>query len=99
MSTGISLGSTVSGTIATYFTIGTNDKLVNNLGPQVSYPVPEGILNYNGRNDIGLTLWAQDKEGARLGGIDLVPAAVIRSGYHKPGSAPQPTWTQRDGAY
>ncbi|KAJ6109649.1 Glycoside hydrolase family 35 [Penicillium sp. IBT 16267x] len=74
-------------------------KYINNLGPQTSYPVPEGILNYRGTNYVAITLWAQDAEGAQLGGISLVPRAVIRSGYSKPGLAPQPAWTRRPGAY
>ncbi|KAJ5938139.1 hypothetical protein N7454_004481 [Penicillium verhagenii] len=64
-----------------------------------SYPVPEGILNYSGTNYIALTLWAQDEEGAKLGGISLAPTAIIKSGYSKPGLAPQPSWTRRAGAY
>ncbi|KAJ5903857.1 hypothetical protein N7504_006240 [Penicillium tannophilum] len=74
-------------------------KYINNLGPQTSYPVPEGILNYSGTNYVAITLWAQDAEGAQLGGLSLVPTAVIRSGYSKPGLAPQPSWTRRPGAY
>ncbi|KAJ5291809.1 hypothetical protein N7478_001060 [Penicillium angulare] len=74
-------------------------KYINNLGPQLSYPVPEGILNYSGTNYIALSLWAQDEEGARLGGIDLVPTAIIRSGYRTPNAAPQPAWTRRPGVY
>lgn len=76
-----------------------NNQKVNNLGPQVSYPVPEGILNHNGLNYIALTLWALDFSGAKLGNIALVPSSVIRSGYTKPQLAPQPVWTARPGAY
>ncbi|OKL55621.1 putative beta-galactosidase E [Talaromyces atroroseus] len=74
-------------------------KYINNLGPQTTYPVPEGILNYNGDNFIAVTLWAMDTDGAKLAGLDLVPTAVIKSGYSRPALAPQPTWTLRDGAY
>ncbi|GLI78126.1 hypothetical protein PoHVEF18_006428 [Penicillium ochrochloron] len=73
-------------------------KYINNLGPQNSFPIPEGILNHNGINYIALTLWAQDPQGARLGGLDLVPSMLIRSDYVKPRPAPQPAWETRSGA-
>ncbi|KAL9088456.1 MAG: hypothetical protein Q9165_006180 [Trypethelium subeluteriae] len=74
-------------------------KYVNNLGPQTVFPVPEGILNHNGMNDVALTLWALDAGGAKLGGLELVPQRVIKSGYSKPGLSPMPGWTLREGAY
>ncbi|PCG90900.1 Glycoside hydrolase, family 35 [Penicillium occitanis (nom. inval.)] len=74
-------------------------KYINNLGPQTYFPVPEGILNYNGDNFIAVTLWAMDTAGANLGGLHLVPTAIIQSGYSKPALAPQPKWAPRDGAY
>jgi beta-galactosidase len=72
---------------------------VNNLGPQTTYPVPEGILNNDGRNYLALTLWALDEEGAKIDGLDLVPSTPIFSGYQRPESAPQPAWERRPGAY
>ena len=74
-------------------------KYVNNLGPQLVFPVPEGILNHNGRNDIALTLWALDAGGALVGGLELVPQRVIKSGYSKPELSPMPAWSLREGAY
>ncbi|KAJ5166752.1 uncharacterized protein N7482_005533 [Penicillium canariense] len=74
-------------------------KYINNLGPQKSYPIPEGVINHNGVNYIALTLWAQDAEGARIGGLDLVASTAIRSGYSKPRPAPQPSWVARSDAY
>jgi beta-galactosidase len=80
-------------------TLYTDAKTVNNLGPQKSFPVPEGILNHNGINHIALTLWAQDPQGARLSGLDLVPSMLFRSDYVKPRPAPQPAWEPRSGVY
>lgn len=73
--------------------------LVNNLGPQTAFPIPEGILNHEGDNHIALTVWAQDKEGATLGKLELVPTSVIRSSYNRPQAAPQPLWTKRAQSY
>ena len=46
--------------------------VVDHLGPQTKFPVPEGILNYQGQNFIAITLWAQQEEGAKLEGLELV---------------------------
>ncbi|KUJ19279.1 putative beta-galactosidase E [Mollisia scopiformis] len=74
-------------------------KYVNNLGPQTTFPVPEGILNYNGKNDFSLALWSLDAAGAKLGGFALVPKAFIKSGYSKPALVDSPAWVKRENAY
>ncbi|KAI1417373.1 glycoside hydrolase family 35 protein [Hypoxylon sp. FL1857] len=74
-------------------------KFVANLGPQTSFPVPEGILNHNGANTVALTLWALDGGGAKLDGFSLEPEMPLWSGYRKPWLAPQPAWREREGAY
>ncbi|KAI3336761.1 glycoside hydrolase family 35 protein [Xylariaceae sp. AK1471] len=74
-------------------------KYINNLGPQTSYPVPEGVLNYAGKNYLGLTLWAQDATGAKLDGLSLVADAVIQSGMKKPALTWSDKWVERKGAY
>lgn len=72
---------------------------VNNLGPQTSFPVPQGILNYEGTNYVAVTLWSQEEGGAKLGGLRLVADAIIQSGMKNPGLSPMPVWTERHGAY
>ncbi|KAI8950852.1 glycoside hydrolase family 35 protein [Xylaria longipes] len=72
---------------------------INNLGPQTSFPVPEGVLNYSGKNYLGLTLWAQDVTGAKLDGLSLVANAVIQSGMRKPTLTWSDKWVKREGAY
>ncbi|KAL2871798.1 glycoside hydrolase family 35 protein [Aspergillus lucknowensis] len=37
------------------------------IGNQVVYPVPPGILDYNGENTVGVAVWAQTEAGASLG--------------------------------
>ncbi|KAI1211906.1 glycoside hydrolase family 35 protein [Annulohypoxylon truncatum] len=74
-------------------------KYVANLGPQTTFPVPEGILNHNGANTVALTLWSLDVGGAKLGGFSLEPEMPLWSGYRKPWSSPQPAWQEREGAY
>lgn len=62
----------------------TNPIIVNNIGPQTSYPVPEGILNYDGENYLAVTLWSLETGGAKLGGLSLVMGAAVQGGYTKP---------------
>jgi beta-galactosidase len=98
---GISSGNMVRDAAFFLDTVRTDEvwQTVNNLGPQTAFPVPEGVLNYNGKNFIALTLWALDEDGAKLGGLELVPMMPVLSGYQKPAQVPQPAWTPRPGAY
>ena len=74
-------------------------KYVHNIGPQDSYPVPEGILNYHGENWIGLTLWALENSGAKLDGFNVSVDAVIQTGRQSVVNSPMPAWSKRAGAY
>ena len=74
-------------------------KYVNNVGPQTSFPVPEGILNYHGNNYVALSLWSFDQGGNGLSGLDLVSTARIMTGYTRPRNAPMTGWKRRAGAY
>ncbi|KAJ5937685.1 hypothetical protein N7454_004027 [Penicillium verhagenii] len=73
-------------------------KFVNNIGPQTSYYVPEGILNYQGTNWLGLTLWGVD-DGAKLEGLELVSTHPVLSALTGVESVDQPKWQKRAGAY
>ncbi|KAF7541462.1 hypothetical protein G7054_g527 [Neopestalotiopsis clavispora] len=68
---------------------------VNNIGPQVSFQVPEGILNYNGENYVALTLWSLESSGTKLGGLSLVVDQVVQSGYTKPFLVEGQSYTER----
>ncbi|KAF9258036.1 glycoside hydrolase family 35 protein [Marasmius fiardii PR-910] len=54
-------------------------RFVSSLGPQTSYPVPEGILNHHGSNEVLLTLWALNEGGAKLGRLELKKRGVLSS--------------------
>ena len=71
----------------------------NNIGPQVSFPVPQGILNYQGDNSIALSLWSLEAGGAKLEGLTLVSTAMIQTGYGDIASSPQPAYAKRSDAY
>ena len=57
---------------------------MNNIGPQTSFPVPEGILHYNGENYVALILWSMETSGVKLQNFELVADTIIQSGYSKP---------------
>ncbi|PYI11671.1 beta-galactosidase [Aspergillus sclerotiicarbonarius CBS 121057] len=59
-------------------------KYVNHIGPQTHFPIPEGILNYNGSNYLALTVWSMDTRAFQLAGLQLQADAVIQSAYRKP---------------
>ncbi|KAL5364672.1 glycoside hydrolase superfamily [Aspergillus floccosus] len=74
-------------------------KYVSNIGPQKSFPVPEGILNYRGTNWIALTLWAMGSEGAKLESFELANTTPVLTALEEIEASEQPKYTQRKGAY
>ncbi|CAE6542312.1 unnamed protein product [Rhizoctonia solani] len=52
---------------------------VSILGPQTVYPIPEGILNHRGENDILLTIWSLDAAGAKIPTIELIASPAFAS--------------------
>ncbi|KAG8817311.1 hypothetical protein FRC17_011287 [Serendipita sp. 399] len=53
-------------------------RFASTLGPQTSYPIPEGILNHQGKNEVVVTLWALHG-AAKLKKFELNKRAVILS--------------------
>lgn len=49
-------------------------KRVANIGPQTSFPVHQGIFNYNGENVIAVSLWAlgNQEEDLKIPSLRLV---------------------------
>ncbi|KAL2851105.1 beta-galactosidase extracellular [Aspergillus pseudoustus] len=74
-------------------------KYVSTLGPQTVYPVPEGVLNYRGKNWLAVTLWAQDEGGAKLDGLGLVQSTPILTGMNAIEPVAQPKFEPREGVY
>ncbi|WYZ36897.1 hypothetical protein EsH8_II_000403 [Colletotrichum jinshuiense] len=74
-------------------------KFVHHVGPQTRFPVPEGILNYQGSNHLAITLWAMEKGGAKVEGLKWEVGMVTATGFGKVEPAPQPKWAERKGAY
>ncbi|PSK34590.1 hypothetical protein B9Z65_8916 [Elsinoe australis] len=74
-------------------------KFVPHIGPQTLFPVPEGILNHRGKNRLGLSVWAQTEEGAKLDDVKLVRMGAYQSGFeafvgNRLGEGLQPGWTE-----
>ncbi|KAG9099011.1 hypothetical protein FS749_002359 [Ceratobasidium sp. UAMH 11750] len=54
-------------------------RFTSNFGPQTVYPIPEGILNHRGENDVLMTLWSLDGSGAKVANVELVSTSVVES--------------------
>lgn len=70
------------------------------IGNQIKFPVPTGILNYNGDNTIAVTVWSQSAQGAEVGvGWDV--EYVHTTGYDMSFDAGylRPEWTRDRLAY
>lgn len=74
-------------------------KYINNVGPQTSYPVPEGIFDYHGTNYIAFALWSLEADGAKVAGLELSVNGTILSGYGDIPMSPMSNWSERSGAY
>ncbi|GAA1950604.1 beta-galactosidase [Kitasatospora viridis] len=47
-------------------------RYINDLGPQHSFPIPNGVLNPNGTNSIAIAVWNADAATGGLGAVQLV---------------------------
>lgn len=74
-------------------------KYVSNIGPQTKFPVPEGILDYHGKNYLVVMVWALDKEETKLEGLELVVDGVVWSGRGDVSVVEGKKYEEREGAY
>ncbi|KAF8167047.1 glycoside hydrolase family 35 protein [Mycena galopus ATCC 62051] len=73
-------------------------RFVSSLGPQISYPIPEGILNHHGTNEVLVSLWALNETGARMSTLELNKrASVASSKLATVNIVPAPGWEQLRG--
>lgn len=56
-------------------------KYIPHLGPQTVFPVPPGVINPNGVNTIGVSIWAMQAGGAKLDSIQLISQGVYTTGF------------------
>ncbi|KAF2005169.1 glycoside hydrolase family 35 protein [Amniculicola lignicola CBS 123094] len=70
------------------------------VGNEIRFPVPPGILNYNGDNTIGLAVWAQSDDGAKIT-IELEQQYVVESSWSSSFNSAylRPGWTKERLAY
>ncbi|KAL2256641.1 hypothetical protein VTK26DRAFT_1365 [Humicola hyalothermophila] len=74
-------------------------RYIAHIGPQSSFPVPEGILNYKGANTVAVVLWATQPTGARISPFRLAAGTPVLTGRRRVVGPPAPVWSQRPGAY
>ncbi|KAJ7290717.1 glycoside hydrolase superfamily [Mycena rebaudengoi] len=70
-------------------------RYVANLGPQSHFPVPAGILDYNGTNTVVLAVWATSDDGARITSFELTVDSIFEGGTG-PVAMNNPSWEKRD---
>lgn len=70
------------------------------VGNEKKFPVPPGILNYGGDNVVGLSVWAQSEEGAKVD-VQLVKEYAIESSWSSRFDSEylRPGWTEERLAY
>ncbi|KAI2469735.1 glycoside hydrolase family 35 protein [Annulohypoxylon bovei var. microspora] len=75
-------------------------KFVSHIGPQTSFPVPEGILNYNGDNWIGLAIWRmEESDDPPVFDFTLEAGVPVLTGRDPVVLVESPAWSLREGAY
>ncbi|KAI1379686.1 glycoside hydrolase family 35 protein [Hypoxylon crocopeplum] len=75
-------------------------KFVGHIGPQTSFPVPEGILNYNGENWIGLMIWRMEGSDEKpVLDFKLEAGEAVLTGRETVVLVESPPWSTRRGAY
>ncbi|KAF2034960.1 beta-galactosidase precursor [Setomelanomma holmii] len=74
-------------------------KYVSNVGPQTVFPVPQGILEYQGTNYLGISLWGLDAGATKVEGLELSVDGVIWSGLGEVRTVEGSTYEERKGAY
>ncbi|KAH7414044.1 beta-galactosidase precursor [Phaeosphaeria sp. MPI-PUGE-AT-0046c] len=74
-------------------------KYVSNVGPQTKFPVPQGILNYQGVNYLGISLWGLDGGASKLDGLELGVDGIVASGLGEVKTVEGSRYGVRQGAY
>lgn len=74
-------------------------KFVPHIGPQGEFPVPQGILNYQGENWVAVTLWAHESSGAKLSSFELINRTPVLTALSGITASEQPAYKKRAGAY
>ncbi|KAK3941395.1 family 35 glycosyl hydrolase [Diplogelasinospora grovesii] len=65
------------------------------IGHQIDYPVPPGVLDYNGDNTIAVTVWSQSADGVEVNvdwNLDYVHTSSY--GFKFDGTCLRPAWTE-----
>ncbi|KAF1837258.1 hypothetical protein BDW02DRAFT_519504, partial [Decorospora gaudefroyi] len=74
-------------------------KYVSNVGPQTRFPVPQGILDYDGANYLGVSVWGLDGGETKVQGLELGVDGVVLSGLGGVRRVDGEGWSVREGAY
>ncbi|QKX55508.1 uncharacterized protein TRUGW13939_02601 [Talaromyces rugulosus] len=73
-------------------------KYAPSYGPQTEFPVPQGILNYNGDNWLAISVFSYNSSGASVSSLQLVNNTIATSPIQVD-LTNQPAYTKRANAY
>lgn len=70
------------------------------VGNEKKFPVPPGVLNYQGENVVGVSVWAQEEEGAKVG-VKMVQEYAVESSWRSRFDSEylRPGWSEERLAY
>jgi hypothetical protein len=70
------------------------------VGKEIKFPVPPGILNYAGDNVVGLSVWAQEEDGAQVD-VQFVQEYAVESSWSSRFDSEylRPGWTEERLSY
>lgn len=74
-------------------------KFVSNIGPQTSFPVPQGVLDYKGTNYLGLSLWALQPDGVKVESLVMEQKSPVITALRGIEVIDMPSYEEREGAY
>ncbi|KIJ53629.1 glycoside hydrolase family 35 protein [Sphaerobolus stellatus SS14] len=72
-------------------------RFASSLGPQKTFPIPEGIINHRGSNELAVILWALDPSGGKITDLELTTLAVFASGKEVVTPVESPTFKELRG--
>lgn len=70
------------------------------VGNEIKFPIPPGILNYAGDNVVGLSVWAQEEDGAKVD-VQFVQEYAVESSWSSRFDSEylRPGWTEERLSY
>ena len=69
-------------------------RYISHIGPQTSFPVPEGMLDYRGNNTMAVAIRATQAGGPCLSSLRLTAGTPVLTGRRPVTAVEAPAWTE-----